>query len=824
MRRGFLALFCLWAAGCSHGPSPEAAYAESWKAFRQGRLEDARRTAQAGLRRLDGGGSAPIAIELRLLEAESLLAQSRVRDAQAVLDQARALLDQAKETPDAALRIRWLVDQADALNKRDDADAAVAMLDEADEAAAHQKPDDAVFKGRLLRGSILARTHRLKAAEELLRKTADQAGQAGDGFNQAAALANLSTCEIWEDRFDEAADYGLAALDLATKAGAGRPAAIANDNLGVAYGALGDMDRSEDHQNRAIQQLRAMGDQRSLAASLGALGYLDLRRHEPDRAAAAFQEAARISAGIEDFDNAGKWTGRVAYAQAQKRDWDAAESWNQKAGAFYQRLRVPPDSSFLKLTAAAVFAGRGQMEDADRAYRGLIAAAQGGDPFVELSARLDYAELLAGRQRYPEANGEFEKGLETIERTASSLSRDDYRFTYYDLQTEFFREYVDVLVTEKRPMEALKVADYARARVLTEKLGARLRSIDQIQPDAFRNYAKRSGAVLMSYWLGPRRSFVWVVTPAGIDMQVLPGEGQIDDLVREYQRILVDDQRDPAGSGLPEGARLRQVLLGPVEKDLAGAKRVVVVPDGSLHTLNLETLPALNGSHYWIEDAGIAIAPSLSSLSSSPAPGHAKPAVLVMGAPESVNPAYPALPEARSEIAGIKQVFPGAEIKTGPSATPEAFLDSEPARFTLIHFAAHAEANPSSPLDSAVVLSKNQGDGGYKLYARDVASQKLSAEVVILSACRSAGARTYGGEGLVGFAWAFLEAGAHSVIAGLWDVSDSTSARMMDQVYAALASDSTPAEALRRAKLALLRSGGASRKPFYWAPFQIYIR
>jgi CHAT domain-containing protein len=155
-------------------------------------------------------------------------------------------------------------------------------------------------------------------------------------------------------------------------------------------------------------------------------------------------------------------------------------------------------------------------------------------------------------------------------------------------------------------------------------------------------------------------------------------------------------------------------------------------------------------------------------------------------------------------------------------ATPRGFLDAMPSRFSMIHFAAHAETNPRSPLESAVILSRN-GDS-YKLYARDVTKLQLSADLVTISACRSAGARAYGGEGLVGLAWAFLHSGAQAVIAGLWDVSDSSSAQLMDKLYESLASKDAPATALRMAKLSLLHGGGSYRKPFYWAPYQIYIR
>ena len=113
----------------------------------------------------------------------------------------------------------------------------------------------------------------------------------------------------------------------------------------------------------------------------------------------------------------------------------------------------------------------------------------------------------------------------------------------------------------------------------------------------------------------------------------------------------------------------------------------------------------------------------------------------------------------------------------------------------MIHFAAHAETNAQRPLESAVILSRS-GDR-YKLYARDIAGLKLSASLVTISACRSAGARTYGGEGLVGFAWAFLQAGAHAVIAGLWDVGDQTSSALMDKLYEGIASGMSPAAALK---------------------------
>jgi CHAT domain-containing protein len=161
-------------------------------------------------------------------------------------------------------------------------------------------------------------------------------------------------------------------------------------------------------------------------------------------------------------------------------------------------------------------------------------------------------------------------------------------------------------------------------------------------------------------------------------------------------------------------------------------------------------------------------------------------------------------------------------VFTGAAATPDAYQQAEPGRFDVLHFSTHAVANQESPLDSAIILS-NKGDR-FKLYARDIKNTPLQAELVTISACRGAGARSYSGEGLVGFAWAFLQAGARDVIAGLWDVADHSTPELMQVLYARMSEGDTPPAALRKAKLALLDGKGPFRKPFYWGPFQAYIR
>jgi CHAT domain-containing protein len=248
------------------------------------------------------------------------------------------------------------------------------------------------------------------------------------------------------------------------------------------------------------------------------------------------------------------------------------------------------------------------------------------------------------------------------------------------------------------------------------------------------------------------------------------------------------------------------------------------VPDQELYSLNFETLP--KGSEpgkFWIEQATITIAPSLNYLvDTSYRRADRGNGFLVLGNPDPALAEFPKLEYASREIDGIRSSIGGAEstVFQGPAARPSAYASAQPGRFGFIHFSAHATANTQSPLDSAVILSGTPDR--CKLFARDVMSVPLSADLVTISACRSAGARTYAGEGLVGVAWAFLRAGARNVIAGLWDVNDRSTAQLMSSLYAELARGSKPSDALRAAKLELIHGGGSYAKPYYWAPFQVF--
>jgi len=309
--------------------------------------------------------------------------------------------------------------------------------------------------------------------------------------------------------------------------------------------------------------------------------------------------------------------------------------------------------------------------------------------------------------------------------------------------------------------------------------------------------------------------------------------------VERYRKALLDVE-DPLQTRNEDGQALYQLLVAPAAKLIRRNNPVMILADGALSKLNFETLlvPALSKEigqsssplpelHYLLDDATLASAPSLAMLAAAKPARNVDRKLLLLGDAVSPSRDYPSLPLFGFEMTRIEKHFPAQHpsVFAGQQATPATYLSSNPAQYTYIHFVAHATASRTDPLDSAIILSRGTAnEDSYKLYARDIMQHPIDARLVTISACYGSGTRSYAGEGLVGLSWAFLRAGAHSVIAALWEVSDDSTPQLMDSLYQGLENGQDPAVALRNAKLTLLHSQSRFHKPFYWAPFQIYTR
>jgi len=133
----------------------------------------------------------------------------------------------------------------------------------------------------------------------------------------------------------------------------------------------------------------------------------------------------------------------------------------------------------------------------------------------------------------------------------------------------------------------------------------------------------------------------------------------------------------------------------------------------------------------------------------------------------------------------------------------------------VLHFATHALVDEQSVARTALALTPSEGENGL-VGAGDLAALSLDADLVVLSACRSAGGVLIGGEGVQGLTSPLLQAGARSIVATNWRINDQRVVPFIERFYDGLARGLNVTDALRAAKVGALAAG---EPPRIWAAF-----
>jgi len=642
-----------------------------------------------------------------------------------------------------------------------------------------------------------------------------QAAKLAHGVNpflEVSSIGNLGSLALNTHNYDRAIDYFLYSLPMAQETHSALLEEKTLGSLGYAYSQLGDYRRAIDYSNRAVNMAAELGrldDEGKWLLDLGR-EYAAMPSTLPGGAEPTYKMALSLAKKLQDKETAKSCFHNLAVLALENGDVSKAESyWTQEAPN-----GSPANKATAKFDEARIAVAKKDFSKAASIFQDLL---KNENETLVLRAIFEQhlGSVYWAQNKIPQADHMFLKGIRSAEEALDEVG-EDHRVSVMD-EHPFYDSYIRFLVAQHKAVQALEISE--RGRTVTEISNAGGNKKLGIRP--IRAQLKKTRRIILDYQLTNEESLLWVITPTQFQVFHLPRHVELYTQIEAYNKE-IQDRRDTSDSAAAQ--KLFTTLIQPGAKLIPKDSSVTIIPSKVLYGLNFETLVVPGAHpHYWIDDVEIQTASSLRAIN-KPRHVHPKPAkdLLQVGAPVEASKEFPVLKYAGEEMEKITQRFASrAQTIAGKDATPQAYLSSNPQDYRMIQFVTHGTASETVPLESAIILSE-QADRSYKLYARDIVKRPLRADLVTISACYGAGTRWYQSEGLVGLAWAFLHAGAHQVVAGLWEVDDAATPQFMDHFYEGLQQGKSAAAALRSAKLKMLHSGTVYKHPFYWASLQLY--
>ena len=649
-------------------------------------------------------------------------------------------------------------------------------------------------------------------------------------------------------------------------------------NIGDCYDSLGDKQKGLDYYNRSLEYMRQAGDHFYTASVLLDLGLIYESLGQKEKALDYLNQALELRQTINDRKGIALTLFYLARVQRDLGNIGEARKLIEDALERSEKLRTQVTSQQLRATFFA------SIQQYREFYIDLLMRLHQENPSQHLDAAAFNASET-GRARsllelLNEANVEIHNGVnpELLER---KRKLEESIADKAEAQTRMLREkHTDEQATTAAKEIAALTTDYEQVEANIRNKSPQYAALTQPVPLKLEETQQRvldTETLLLEYSLGPQRSFLWAVTPDSIKTYELPNRTVIEPLARRVYELLTARNQTVANETLEQrrvrletadadyqkaAASLSQMILGPAAAELK-SKRLLIVSDGVLQFIPFAGLPDPTKAQPLIVDHEIVTAPSTAVVAllrqetknRKPAPkalavfadpvfSTDDPRVITARAAHAVKAEKDSTADAlrsatelglgdlrrlrfsRQEADEITRLA-NNDLKLEAvdfQANRALATNAELGQYRIVHFATHGLVNNTHPELSGVVLSLVDENGrpqnGFlRLY--DLYDLKLSADLVVLSACQTALGKEIGGEGLVGLTRGFMYAGAPRVVASLWQIDDRASAEFMKRFYEGLLGQKLrPAAALRAAQVAMQKDP-RWHAPHYWAAFTI---
>ena len=676
--------------------------------------------------------------------------------------------------------------------------------------------------------------------------------KAGDERKIALAHYNIGVLQIKQANYEAAARELETALASQQKTGDRNRAAQALSDLGRVRDLQGRPKEALELMTRAAALNKEINYKVGYGEALINLGDFHQSHQAWDEARKNFEEAFAVLEPLKDGNDLGlalRGLGLVALGQGRiseaARNASAAIETARSIGDMQGEWQAEALAGMAARTSGDIETARNSFTravDLIELQRGMVAGAevekqrffeQAAYPYQELALLNSSENGFAGLRAAERAKARLlldlvESGPDHLERFFSaeeSAQENRFRASISGLNTRISTAGANVaaLVRERDALWQSYQTFQAGVYVRNPELRAWRGAAPPLTEGDVAGIVSQPDTAVVEFLCAREETLVFLVSrgadashPSVRAARIAVGREDLRKPVARLHQML--DSRDP---GYRKEARaLYRLLLGSLDsRTLHQKKRIWIIADGPLWDVPFQALIDSAG-HYWIQDASIAFAPSLTFLRERQRE-LGKPLAFskdLVAFADPVRADAPPVPALRDQVRQISALYdPGrTDVKMGSAAQEKAFREVAPTA-RVLHVAAHGMVDQNNAMHSRILLSGTGADDGW-IEAWELIHMGIKADLAVLSACETGRGQASDGEGLVGLTWALFVSGVRNAVVSQWRVESESASALMVGLHKRVRNGQRPSEALRQSVLELMKDE-RYQHPTYWAAF-----